>query len=391
VNPPLRILHCLRAPIGGLFRHVYDLASGQAELGHEVGVVCDATTGGDSSERALQRLSDSCALGVTRIAMPRQLGFGDWRAYGRVLRLAATLDAEVLHGHGAKGGAYARLAARGLKRKGSGVKAVYTPHGGSLHYAPSSPLGRIYIGAERMLAPMTDGLIFESVFAARRYASVIGEPACPVRIVPNGVHRSEFYEPALSDDAADFVFVGELRDLKGVDVLLHALAAYREVFPGRALIVGSGPDENAFKRLARKLRLGSTVSFVGAQPAHTAFSRARCLVVPSRAESFPYIVLEAAAAGMPIIATNVGGIPEIMSGTDIPLIPPGDAEALAAQMRAFLADPQPFLARAAVLQANVAEKFTVDIMTRDIVDFYDGLLGREQPEDDDSLFAQTVA
>jgi glycosyltransferase involved in cell wall biosynthesis len=102
-------------------------------------------------------------------------------------------------------------------------------------------------------------------------------------------------------------------------------------------------------------------------------------------------VLEAAAAGMPIIATNVGGIPEIMSGTDIPLIPPGDAEALAAQMRAFLADPQPFLARAAVLQANVAEKFTVDIMTRDIVDFYDGLLGREQPEDDDSLFAQTVA
>ena len=94
------------------------------------------------------------------------------------------------------------------------------------------------------------------------------------------------------------------------------------------------------------------------------------MVVPSRVESFPYIVLEAAAARMPLIATNVGGIPEIVAGSATPLVPPGDAEAIAAQMRAFLADPRPFLSRAAELQAHVAQRFTVQNMTESIVDFY---------------------
>ena len=81
------------------------------------------------------------------------------------------------------------------------------------------------------------------------------------------------------------------------------------------MIVGSGPDELKLKRLARKLSLGTRVSFAGPQPVRTAFARARCVVVPSRAESFPYIVLEAAAAQMPLIATDVGGIPEIVGDT----------------------------------------------------------------------------
>jgi glycosyltransferase involved in cell wall biosynthesis len=186
------------------------------------------------------------------------------------------------------------------------------------------------------MLPMSDGLLFESYFAAHRYVELVGQPQCPARIVPNGLHRHEFYEPMLSDDAVDFVFVGELKYVKGVDILLEALAAHQSVFPGRALIVGSGPDEAKFKRLARKLGLNSRVSFAGAQSARSAFARARCVVVPSRSESFPYIVLEAAAAQMPLIATDVGGIPEIVGQVEMPLIPSGDVPALA-PLRAFLA------------------------------------------------------
>jgi glycosyltransferase involved in cell wall biosynthesis len=373
VSSTLRILHCLRAPVGGLFRHVHDLALGQAQLGAEVGIVCDASGAGDPV--ALGRLADNCVLGLTRIPMSRNVGFGDWRATGKVTRLAAKLGVDVLHGHGAKGGAYARLAGRRLKRKGMKVKAVYTPHGGSLHYSPSRPLGRLYIMAERKLLPLTDGLLFESVFSGNRYVELIGEPRCPGRIVPHGLYRHEFYEPMLADDAVDFVFIGELRYLKGVDVLLEALAAHQAVFPGRALIVGSGRDESSFKRLARRLGLNGRVSFSGAQSARSAFARARCVVVPSRAESFPYIVLEAAAAQMPLIATNVGGIPEIVAGVDMPLIPPGDVSALAGQLRAFLAGPKPFLDRAAALQKIIAERFTVENMTHEIVDFYISQVG----------------
>jgi glycosyltransferase involved in cell wall biosynthesis len=368
VSSTLRILHCLRAPVGGLFRHVHDLALGQAQLGAEVGIVCDSRTEGDPV--ALGRLADNCVLGLTRIPMPHHVGFGDWRVTGKIARLARKLDVDVLHGHGAKGGAYARLAGRKLKRKGAKAKIIYTPHGGSLHYAQNRPMGRFYVAAERKLLPLTDGFLFESYFAGNRYVSLVGEPRCPARIVPNGLYRHEFYEPMLADDAVDFVFVGELGHLKGVDILLEALAAHQAVFPGRALIVGSGPDAAGLKRMARRLGLNGRVSFAGAQSARSAFARGRCVVVPSRAESFPYIVLEAAAAQMPLIATNVGGIPEIVDGVDMPLIPPGDVPALAGQLRAFLAGPKPFLDRAAALQKFVAERFTVDNMTHSVVDFY---------------------
>jgi glycosyltransferase involved in cell wall biosynthesis len=370
----LRILHCLRAPIGGLFRHVHDLAQGQAELGLDVGIVCAQDGGDEEATRALSRLADACTLGIARLPMTRQLGLADWRAWREVTRLAGTLKVDVLHGHGAKGGAYARLAGRALKRKGAHLRVFYTAHGGSLHYSPTTFMGRLYIEAERRLVPLTDGLIFESRFAARRYRELIGEPACPVRIIPNGLYPFEFYEPMLAEDAADFVFVSELRRLKGVDTLLEALALDQTVYPARAIIVGGGPEEEEFKRLARKLGLGSKVIFTGPQPARTAFARARCVVVPSRAESLPYIVLEAAAAQMPLIATNVGGIPDIVAGTNMPLVPPGDVDALGAQLRAFLVNPEPFLARACVLQKHVAAHFTVEAMTREIVDFYRELL-----------------
>ncbi len=353
---------------------MHDLAIGQAELGAEVGVICDSHGGGDELAVALSRLADNCALGVTRIPMIRQIGLNDWRTYRKIAKIAGKLDVDVLHGHGAKGGAYARLAGRKLRRR-KGTKVVYTPHGGVLHYSPSTPTGRLYLMAERKLARLTDGIIFESVFAGNRYAEMVGHPPCPARVIPNGLYRHEFYESLLADDAADFVFIGELRKLKGVDVFLEALAAHQTIFPGRAIIVGSGPDEKSFKRLARKLGLGQRVVFSGPQPARTAFVRARCVVVPSRAESFPYIVLEAAAAQMPLIATNVGGIPEIMGNVPMPLIPPGDVDALAGQLRAFLADPKPFLVRAAELQKYVAQHFTVEAMTREVVDFYIADLG----------------
>lgn len=364
----LRILHCLRAPVGGLFRHVHDLALGQAQLGAEVAIVCNSDVEGDPV--ALGRLADNCVLGLTRISMKRQMGLGDWLTTRKVARFAGTLGVDVIHGHGVNGGAYARLAAKKLKRKGNTVKAVYTPHGGNLHYSPSRPAGRLYLAAERKLLPITDGLLFESYYAGNRFVELVGEPHCPARIVPNGLYRHEFYEAMLADDAVDFVFVGELRYLKGVDVLLEALAAHQAVFPGRALIVGTGSEEPSLKRLARRLGLNGRVAFSGAQSARSAFARARCVVVPSRAESFPYIVLEAAAAQMPLIATDVGGIPEIVTGVDMPLIPPGNVAALASQLRAFLASPKPFLERASALQKIVAERFTVDNMTHEVIDFY---------------------
>ena len=369
-----RILHCFRAPLGGLFRHVRDLVIEQSHLGQHVAVVCDAQQGDETAERLLRELHENCAMGVWRVPMSRGLGLRDIRAAQYVHQLATRrLGANVLHGHGAKGGAYARLAARRMKRANLDVKAVYTPHGGSLHYDEKSLGGRLYLTLERKLEPLTDGLIFESQFSARTFAQKIGTPNCAAAVIPNGLHAEEFTELHLDDLAADFLFIGELRRLKGVDIFLKALAAVRKKAPVRGLIVGSGPDEEAFKQLAKQLQLEKDVIFSQPTAARRAFVRGRCLVVPSRAESFPYIVLEGAAASLPMIATNVGGIPEITEGTDMPLIPAEDVRALATQMAEFLVTPSIFIERAKRLAAVVSERYTVEKMAHSVLNFYDVL------------------
>src|ERR1700754_878806 len=141
----LNILHVMRAPVGGLFRHVADLTRGQAARGHRVGLIADSSTGGAHAEATLAALSSELALGVTRVPMSRQLGTSDAAAVVHVTRRAAKVAAHVIHGHGAKGGAYARLA-RLPALPGDGASSprairAYTPHGGSLHYRWGTPAG----------------------------------------------------------------------------------------------------------------------------------------------------------------------------------------------------------------------------------------------------------
>ena len=230
--------------------------------------------------------------------------------------------------------------------------------------------GAIYMQLERRLGRSTDALLFESAYSAARYAAQVGQPACAARVIPNGLGPDDFVTARASADAADFLFVGELRRLKGVDVMLRALARVRQARPVSAIIVGSGPDAAAFRDETARLGLDDVVSFRDAMPARDAFALARALVVPSRAESFPYIVLEAAAAGLPLLATNVGGIPEIVAGTDTALLPPEDDDALALAMLEMLDDPAAAQAKALRLQQAVGRRFTVAAMTDAVLELY---------------------
>src|SRR5580700_769394 len=105
----LKILHILRAPLGGLFRHVIDLVQGQARRGHQIGLFIDSTTGGARAETILAELAPSLALGFERTAIPRELNPRDVYALHRVSRRIAALKPDVLHGHGAKGAAGAEF------------------------------------------------------------------------------------------------------------------------------------------------------------------------------------------------------------------------------------------------------------------------------------------
>jgi glycosyltransferase involved in cell wall biosynthesis len=366
----MRILHSLRAPVGGLFRHVLDLAGEQACSGHAVGIIADSNAEDRLTGPKFASLAPLLQLGIQRTPMSRQPGFGDLQAYRTVLDHARGLDIDVLHGHGAKGGAYARLASRALKRQGQRAKAFYTPHGGSLNYKPGGPQSHVFLNIERALERHTAGLIFESAYAARVYAERIHTPAVPQRVIPNGLQPADFALAQHSATATNIVFVGELRPIKGIDFLINALAELNEEQPVTATIVGSGPDAEMLKAKTNQLGLSDKITFTGALPAKDAFNLGRVMVVPSLAESFPYVVLEAAAAGLPLISTNVGGIGEITAGTDTELIAPASVSALVSSIRNTLANPNAAAAKAQRLRENVQGKFTVAGMTEAILSFY---------------------
>ena len=366
----MRILHCLRAPVGGLFRHVLDLAAEQARSGHDVGILADSNAEDRLTDGKFAAVAPLLKLGIVRTPMDRNPGIGDYQAYRAVLAHAADIECDVLHGHGAKGGAYARLAARALKRRGKGVKAFYTPHGGSLHYKPGTAQAMTFLTLERILERFATGLIFESAYAARVYSERVQIPSAPYRIIPNGLQPDDYTLTVPDADATDVLYVGELRDIKRVEFLIDALAAMNKTQRVTATIVGSGPIAGDLKLKVSALDLDGIINFTGALPARQAFTRGRIMVVPSLAESFPYIVLEVAAAGLPLISTSVGGIPEIVAGTDTELIPPGDAAAIERALRTSLTDTAGATARAERLRANVQSKFSVARMTRDVLNFY---------------------
>jgi glycosyltransferase involved in cell wall biosynthesis len=357
---PLKILHVFRAPIGGLFRHVLDLVKGQSARGHSVGIIADSLTGGDWAEKEFSSIQSSLALGLTRFPMARQVGLGDITATLQVRRLIKELAPDIVHGHGAKGAAYARL---GAPRHGP--VRVYTPHGGSLHYSDSALTGRVYIVMEKLLRPFTDLFLFESAYIARLYGERVGatEGIGIARIVHNGVSEQEWANVETARDATDLVYIGEMRELKGVHLLIDAIATLRQSgLPLTATLVGDGPDRDALKAQSTRLGLDGAVQFLMPTPARQAFTLGKILVVPSLGESLPYIVLEAAAAARPMVATNVGGIPEIFGPQAYLLIAPNDIRALMGAITNAVNDLETMQAVARTLQLRIKSDFSLEGM-----------------------------
>lgn len=365
-DSPLRILHAARAPVGGIFRHILDLAVGQADRGHSVGILADSLTGGERAEAALKEIAPKLKLGVYRLAIRREPHPIDSLTSLHFLRLARSLKLDVLHGHGAKAGAFVRL-----RRKSKKTIRVYTPHGGSLHYPPGTLKGNVYARMERALMNRTDLFLFESGFARDTYQRVIGKPAGLVRCVFNGVTASEFDPVSPAEDATDIVYVGEFREIKGADLLIQAVARLRaDGKPVTLTLAGDGEETENLKALIAKLNVGDAVRFIGHVKARYGFSKGKVLVVPSRGDSMPYVVIEAAAAGIPMVAANVGGIPEIFGPYTDGLFVANSIGAMADAIETALTDMDKTRERARELRERVFVHFSQKAMVEGVLHGY---------------------
>lgn len=365
-DQPLRILHAVRAPVGGIFRHILDLANGQIDRGHHVGILADSLTGGERAEKTFADLAPRLKLGVHRMAIRREPSPDDFLVWLRIMHLIRKLRPDVMHGHGAKAGVYVRA-----RRRSDDAIRIYTPHGGSLHYPLGTFKGEFYARLERTQMNSTDLFLFESAFARDTYQRIVGKPKGVVRCVFNGVTPEEFEPLTMADDATDLAYVGEFRHIKGADLLVDAVARLHAAGKKVTLTLGGDGEETAtLKAQVEKLGLASSIRFIGHVKARYGFSKGRLLVVPSRGDSMPYVVIEAGASGIPMIAARVGGIPEIFGADSPALFAPSNPDAMADAISAALDNPQATAQRATALRERISAHFSQQAMVEGVLAGY---------------------
>jgi glycosyltransferase involved in cell wall biosynthesis len=170
---------------------------------------------------------------------------------------------------------------------------------------------------------------------------------------------------------------GRLVELKGIEYLLSAASALRHDFPNLRLeIAGSGPLREKLESVASQTGLGDRVKFLGwIDDIQSILPRWDIFVMPSLEEGFPIAALDAMAAGLPVVATRVGGVPELIEdGTTGWLVPPRDIESLGSRLRVLLSDRELRVRMGAAGYARIRDHFSTAHMTKNFAQLYEELL-----------------
>lgn len=336
---PLSILHVVESlDRGGLERVVCDLVREQRVRGHTVEVLCLFHLGGFAAE--LER------AGISVFAADKRRG-PDLRALTRIRRVIRAGRHQLVHTHNAVANYYtcaAQLFARGSP------PVVNTRHNmGALD--PRDRRERLF----RWCIPLTARFAFVSKRAAERYMRDAALPAERTRVVTNGIPTERYIEATIQSrntardrlglprDAVVLGTVGRLVEVKNHRLLLDAAAPMCRTNPGLLVVlIGDGPLRAELEGAAAELGIAGQVRLIGERPDVPDLLPAfDVFVLPSVSEGQSIALLEAAAAGLPAVATDVGGNPEILSdGATGLLVPSGDRGALSAALGRLVAAPQ---------------------------------------------------
>ncbi|MCR8549096.1 glycosyltransferase family 4 protein [Salipiger sp. P9] len=255
-----------------------------------------------------------------------------------------------LHNHIAKASCTVAMLASAL----SDIPYSFTIHGPDIFFEPQHWRIDEKAARARFVACISDYCRSQLMcFAAPAYWDKLHVIHCGI--------DPDRYSPA-PHDGQHLLFVGRLAGVKGVPILLDAVAALKERHPGlRLTLIGDGPERAALE--ARAAGLGDTVTFLGyrsqAEVAE-ALARTDVFVLPSFAEGVPVVLMEAMAAGVPVVTTQIAGIPELVTPWESGvLVPPGDAEALTAALDQLLSDPGQRRAMGAAGRAMVEAEYSI--------------------------------
>jgi glycosyltransferase involved in cell wall biosynthesis len=328
------LLHCVYyAPeVGGLESHVTGLATGLVRRGVEVRVVTSRSLPG------MQRHEEVDGVGIIRTWLPSRSPAG-WIAYALGSVPATRREArwaDLVHAQSFASEVPVGIAASAARRPW--VASFHTSHFLARARSPvwSPILGRLVRWPDHALAASAE--------IAQVATGLSG--GCPVEALTNGVD-TDVFRPAEGSqssrgDVKTLVVPRRLFQKNGVEFLIRSLPEVRVSFPRlRVLIVGDGPERPRLAALSRALDVEAMVQFLGARPHHempSLFRSAEIAVFPSLMEATSVAALEAMSSGLPVVASAVGGLPEIVDREVGALVPPGDPAALAQAITRLLAD-----------------------------------------------------
>lgn len=370
-----KILYVIRPCRGGMLQHLLGLLR-YLDRGRFCPVVAGPPVGPLPAAVA--------ALDVAFIPLALQEGWHPWPDHWLRRRLAAIIagtGVDLVHTHGVQAGLAARPVAYA-----AGVPVVATAH--NFVYSRPGPAWqkRILARCQRRLVGYTDCFIAVCEGLGRELRQVEGVPAHKLVIIPNGVDldrlqaifaRGKAKDPLFPHERPRIGVFARLIPEKGVDVFLRAsVPVAREVPRCRFLIVGDGPQRRALENLARRLGLAERAFFLGeVEEAAGLLPLLDLYVQPSRQEGLSLAVLEAMAAGRPVVASRTGGlVEEVRHGETGWLTAPGDVHDLAKAMLFLLGHAE--LARRFGENGRrlVAERFTVKKMVEATEAVYSRLL-----------------
>ena len=360
---------------GGGERHVADLLRHLPGAGVEIVLCCPP--GGD-----LTALAAELGIPVYHAAIESGLTPA---AVASVRRAIAESGADLVHAHGSRAAFFARLADRQGAERG-----VYTVHGIHVDKAGSLLRRKTFLGAERALRERTLRFVCVCESDVGKGAALGLLDRARTSVIYNGIEpqgggaaasaelgafRAEL---GVEPDVPLALSVGRFHEQKDQRTLLDAWSRVAVRVPDAVLaLIGSGPLEGSLREHAVALGLEESMRFVvPRQGLGAAYADADVFVLSSLWEGFPYVVLEAMDAGLPVVSTAVDGIPEaVTDGVEGLLVVAGDASALAAAAGALLGAPERARAMGAAGRERVEREFTLERMVEGYVGLFEGLLG----------------
>jgi glycosyltransferase involved in cell wall biosynthesis len=354
--------------VGGASIHVRDLARAMLDRGHSAVVVVGGV-GPVTEQLAAAGVPFRPVEWLQRNIHPLR----DARALRELTSLLRELAPDLVSTHTAKAGWVGRAACARL-----GLPAIYTPHGLAIGSRISPAAGAVFTYAERAAARWASAILCVSEYERKLALERRIAPADKILVVYNGVRD---IEPGLraepGRDAARICSVARLEAPKDHATLLDALALLRSA-PWELDLVGDGPLEPSLREQVNALGLAGRVRFLGYRddPART-LAGAQLFVLSTRSEAFPRSILEAMRAGLPSVASNVGGVGEsVAHGRTGLLVEPGNAGALAKSIGELLLNPRLRTEMGAAARARYESRYRLERMVEKTSAIYATVLNR---------------